>query len=266
MEIGEAALNCLALRGVTAPLSPQQLNSSVSAIVDSLRAMRDSRDLMGSCIESHVERLATHQIIHVKYEGGHRVVRIDESIDTVLRDTLSSVLDNGYSAQAAAAKLCRELGHPVSALFGDRNLAEAWFRQLREGGAGEAALAFMLEREQWLAGFRHWRSNHVHHGWRLPRCSYEPAPGEPPGLFLGLPSVDSEPVIAFAERCTRNNILLLEQLLVWALQTIAFPELSIAEIPICLRDQGFPKRFEVHLCSTDPQLWMPRHDPSDPIR
>jgi hypothetical protein len=180
-------------------------------------------------------------------------VAISESIETQLRDLVSTFLNAGVRALKGMQPLLEKFQIPIGCLFMKETNFQKGLENLRGNGQARVADYLSAVRTSWSEQFMERRNALEHQGW----CP-SPAAYRINGKCIAMiePEIDGIFVSEYAIRMSNRIIGFVEDLIAYAFSTkLPAPVILIEELAT-ERDPERPTRFQVSLAGNDRTPWF----------
>lgn len=232
-------------------------DSCYTPVLNALQTSRAAVRNIGQLLKRHQGKLGDPGIVKRRPNN----LELSENIDQPLRSETATFLVNGVIAIKGTQRVVNQFGIDISFLFGKEESFKKGLKSM--DSESQLALAKFLwsVRSTWSEEFVARRNLLEHHGWTLQDVKYKV--GISGTLELIEPEIDGTPVSIYSANMLNRIISFVENLVVYALNSVVTYPLVLIEIPKPQRDPAMPKRFHLAIKEPGIQPWVIRYREND---
>lgn len=246
-------LYLLAINDSERPRARDHFDQQFKPMLEAAQAARDAALEIRRLVSAHIDAIRTGQA--VRYRPNQ--YDILQTIDIPLSQAVDKLVDQGVVAvKTGLQNILRDpLGLEIGFLFQKDSEFEVGIADLQATGQPELASYLRRVRGSWLSAFLQLRVCHEHHGWSLGGVHYSLT--SPSSVAIAMPQVLGLRVDEFAQMSANRILLLIENLVVYAMdKRCPFP-IFVVEIPRESRNPMDPQRFRLAPRGLDPSVpWV----------
>ena len=230
------------------PRARDHFDQQFKPLFEAAHAARDAALEIRRLVSAHIDGIRTGQAICY----GPNQYDILETIDIPLGQAVDKLVDQGVVAvKTGLQTILRDpLGVEIGFVFQKDSAFDVGIADLRATSQPELASYLCTVRARWLSGFLQLRVDHEHGGWSLGGVHYRLT--SPSSVSVVMPRVLGLPVDEFAQMSANWILLLVENLMVYAMQKHSPSAIFVVEIPRESRDLMDPQRFRLAPGGLDP--------------
>jgi len=250
LEIRDQALQF----GSDNPVSARDsFDRNYKPVLDALETLRTAARNIQSLIVEHRQKVEAGEIVSFQPNA----VAISESIETELRDTVSTFLNAGARALKGMQPLLDRFQISIGCLFMKETNFQKGLEKLRRNGQAPVADYLSAVRTSWSEQFMERRNALEHQGWCPSPVEYRVSDKR---IAMIEPDIDGTFVSAYVNRISNRIIGFVEDLIAYAFSTMLPDPVILIEELATERDSERPTRFQVSLAGNDRTPWLLQYD------
>lgn len=222
-------------------------------VLDSLEILRTAARNIRKLIDEHCRKVEAGEIVSFQPNA----IAISESIETLLRDMVSTFLNAGTRALKGMQPLLERFQISIGCLFMKEANFQKGLDDLRAKGHIPVADYLSSVRTAWSEPLITRRNALEHEGWRPSPVKYRVDGGR---VVMIEPDIDGLPTSEYADKMTKRTINFVEDILAYAFSTMLPTPVIMVEEPVTERDSTRPTRFQLNLIGGDKTPWTLQFD------